>query len=463
MVAATLVLTGCGVLGPDVRPVFPVQMPETYSLYTNADPGPGLWWQSFGNAELNGLVQEALSGNFDIRTALSKVKQAQAAALKAGADLAPTLDYTGGTEKGWQQTRTDAAGTSSRQSKTFRSGLIAGYELDLWGRLNALHTAELVAFDATREDLEAAAVTVAANVTTAWIDILSARQQISILKKQINVNERMLNLQELRFINGQADTLAVSQQREAVARARALLPGLELSKQQQLNAMAVLLGRAGKGEIAISQEDLPGLIPLPEPGLPADLLASRPDVRAAGLRLKKMDWKVSAARVARLPSLNLSAATSFSSSSLDLIFSNWIATLAASISGPLFDGGSRKAEVDRARAEADQYLTDYARIVAQAVQEVEDSLATEKHQGEYIRLLEEQLAVSRLTVQDANLQYINGQDNYLDYLTAWTNVQTLERQLVSEQALLVKNRVSLYRALGGDWVQRLTPNNLLHN
>jgi outer membrane protein TolC len=265
----------------------------------------------------------------------------------------------------------------------------------------------------------------------------------------------MLKLQELRFLNGQADTLAVSQQREALAQARAVLPTLQQAEEQQRNALAVLLGRAGAGSLSISQATLPKLIPLPKAGLPADLLATRPDVRAAGLRLKAVDWQVSAARADRLPSLTLSAEAAVSSSSLDLLFSNWVATLAAAVTGPLFDGERREAEVDRARAEADQILTAYARTVAQAVQEVEDSLISEKRQGEYLLLLTEQLEASRLTVKTARIQYMNGQDNYLSYLTAWTSAQSLERQLVEEQATQIKNRITLYRTLGGDWTQTL--------
>ncbi len=432
-------------------------MPDRFSLYTESDPGPGKWWQAFGNHELNALVDEALSGNFDIRTAISKLKQARAEARKAGADLFPTLDYDAAAEKSRQQTKTDDDGRSSTQSKNLSAGLSASYELDLWGRLRALHNSELLEYQATREDLEAATVTVAADVTTAWIDILSVRQQISILEEQIKINQQILNLQELRFMNGQADSLDVSQQSEALAEAKAILPTLQLEEEQQGNALAVLLGRAGKGNITISRTHLPHLIPLPKTGLPADLLASRPDVRAAGLRLKEADWQVSAAKADRLPSMTLSTEAAFSSSSLDLLFSNWISSLAASITGPLFDAGSRAAEVELAAAETDEYLTAYAQTVAEAVQEVENSLITEKRQTEYINLLKDQLDASRITVKNAHLQYMNGQDNYLDYLTAWTTAQSLERQLVEEQATLVKNRVTLYRTLGGDWTKKLIP------
>ncbi|WP_054691330.1 TolC family protein [Desulfosarcina cetonica] len=367
----------------------------------------------------------------------------------------PMLDGSGGAEKSWQQTKTDAAGTSHSNSRTFSAGLVAAYELDLWGRLAALQQSENLALKASAEDLAAAAVTVSAEVTTAWIEILSLHRQIAILRDQIDINQRMLKLQELRFVNGQADALDISQQREALAQAKAKLPPLQLAEQQQQNALAVLLGRAGAGDFTVNQETLPSLIPLPATGLPADLLAARPDIRAAGLRLKAADWQVSAARTDRLPSITLSADAAFSSDTLDLLLGNWVSTLAASLTGPVFDAGYRSAEVDRTRAVADEYLTAYAQTVAGAIQEVEDSLATETRQGEYIVLLEEQLKASRLTLKDAHLQYMNGQDNYLAYLTAWTSVQALERQLVDEKATLIKNRVSLYRTLGGDWTRGL--------
>ncbi|BBO90700.1 efflux transporter outer membrane subunit [Desulfosarcina ovata] len=452
---SALTVTACAMFAPQDRPNTPISLPSAYSLYTDSDPVPDRWWEAFGSDELNQLVGTALAGNFDVRTAWARLKQADAVARQAGADRMPTLDANAGAEKSWQQTKTDAAGTSHSNSRSFSAGLTAAYELDLWGRLAALHRSERLELKASAEDLAAAAVTVSAEVTTAWIEILSLHRQIAILKDQIDINQRMLKLQELRFINGQADALDVAQQREALADAKANLPPLQLTEQQQQNALAVLLGQAGIGEFALTQETLPSLIPLPATGLPADLLAARPDVRAAGLRLKEADWQVSAARADRLPSITLSADAAFSSDALDLLLSNWVSTLAASLTGPVFDAGYRSAEVDRTRAVADEYLTAYAQTVAEAIQEVEDSLATETRQGEYITLLEEQLKASRLTLKDAHLQYMNGQDNYLDYLTAWTSVQTLERQLVDEQATLIKNRVTLYRALGGDWTGAL--------
>ena len=309
---------------------------------------------------------------------------------------------------------------------------------------------------AAREDLEAAAMTVAAEVASGWIDVLAARRKIAILNEQIENNQTLLDLLELRFVNGQASALEVSQQRAALAKAKANLPLFQLSETQGLNNLALLLGKASPDGLSVGQTELPDPIPTPETGLPAELLAARPDVRAAGLRLKAADWEVSAARADRLPSLSLSAKAAYSHGHLDLLFQNWVTSLAASLTSPLFNAGKLAAEVDRVRAAADEQLTDYARTVATAIKEVEDSLAAESRQREYITLLEDQLKASRMTLENAQIQYSNGQSDYLNYLTAWTDVQTLERQLVEEQADLIKYRVTLHRTLGGGWTRKLT-------
>lgn len=461
--AVLFIVSGCAMFQPEARPPSPLELPEAYALYTTDAPGTGQWWKSFNSAELDGLVEEALSGNFDILTTWSRLKQADAVARQAGASLKPTLSYSAGAEKSWIQTKSDDADARQSDTQTYSAGVGASYEIDLWGRLNALRQSEIRDVQAAREDLDAAAVTVSAEVVTAWIDILSVRRQIAILQEQIKINENLMDLQQLRFANGQAGALDVAQQREALAAANAKLPSLQLTEQQQLNALAVLLGRASAQGLSIHQPDLPDLIPVPGAGLPADLLAARPDVRAAGLRLNAADWQVSAARADRLPSITLSADAGFSSDTVDLLFDNWVTSLAAGLTGPLFDAGRRSAEVDRTRAVAEEYLADYARTVAEAIQEVEDSLAAETRQSEYIDLLKVQLSASRTALKNARVQYMNGQNNYLDYLTAWTSVQDLERQLVDEQAALIKNRISLYRAIGGDWTRELVPEAALKN
>jgi len=448
-----MIMAGCIQFRPMDRGKAPLVIPGQFTLYTEAETAVDRWWEEFESPELNGLVEKALSGNFEVRSGWAKVRQAKALAEKSGALQLPAFDYQAGVEKTRINSKSKAD-TRSRHSEedALNLGLTAGYEVDLWGRLSAGTRADRLNYRAAFEDLKATAVTVSATVVETWIDILATRKRIDLLKEQIRIHLVQLDLQKLRFSNGKASALDVSQQREALASARSELPLLELTERRLFNSLAVLLGEASFGEITISQTDLPRLIPVPPGGLPADLLAARPDVRAAGLRLRAADWEVAAAQADRLPSLNLSARGIFSSGSLDLLLHNWVAGLAASLTGPVFDGGRREQEEVRTRAVAEERLAAYAKTVAAAIREVEDSLISENRQGEYIRLLKAQLQAARQTRVNARVQYLNGKSDYLSYLVALNSVQRLERQLAGEKAALVKYRVDLYRTLGGDWI-----------
>lgn len=456
LILFVLILGGCATFSPLPRPEAPVEMPLAYALYTPGDKTPDQWWQAFGSPELNELVEAALADNFDIRAAGARLKQAHATAQKINANRQPGLDLDTSSQYNRVQSRNSSHDNSrTTDNQSWRLGLAATYEVDLWGRLDAQRQSEAATVQATRLDLAAAAVTVSAQVATTWIDLLATRQNMSILEEQIQTNVTLLNLQRLRFSNGRAKALDVSQQRQALAAARAERPLLQRSEQLLINSLTLLVGKATPGSLSLDEQRLPALVALPATGLPADLLAARPDVQAAGLRLRAADWSVSAARADRLPNITLSAQAAFSSGSLDLLFDNWITTLAGSITSPIFDGGRRSAEVSRTRAVAEERLASYARTVAVAVKEVADSLVGENRQRAYLQLLKDQLRAARLTLKDARLQYRNGQSDYLSYLTAWNAVQRLERQLVDEEATLIKNRVALYRTLGGDWTERI--------
>jgi len=451
---SVVAVNACTLFPPQERGSMPVELPEDYSLYIEGAIPPDKWWESFGSLELNRMVETALSNNFDLRSAWQRMKQAEAALGKSHSNLWPTVNYDAGAEKQWIQTRTSKdGGRINTDTENWAAGLSAAYEVDLWGRLKAQRKAEGFAFQASREDLHTAKVTVTATIVETWLDILATRRQIAITEDQIRTNTTLLELQEFRFLNGKATALDVSQQRQALASARSELPLLELSERQLMNSLAFLLGQSSRTGIDINGYELPEIIPLPEAGLPADLIAARPDVRAAGLRLKSADWTVSASRADRLPDITLSARSAFSSGKLDLLFDNWVNTLAAGITGPLFDGGRRSYEVERTRAVAEERLTDYARTVANAIKEVENSLASETYQQTYIQRLSEQKDAAQMTLKNARTQYINGQSDYLSYLAAWTSIQNLERKLVAENAGLIKNRVTLYRTLGGNWIE----------
>ena len=185
--------------------------------------------------------------------------------------------------------------------------------------------------------------------------------------------------------------------------------------------------------------------------------ANRPDVRAAGLRLRAADWKVSAARANRLPGINLTGGLNYGSGQLDLLFNNWVLSLAGSLTAPIIDGKARAAEVDRTRAVVDQNLAVYRDTVLGAVKEVEDALVSEIKEQEHITALKQQMEAAQRALGEARTRYLKGIADYLPVLTQILSVQRLERDLIQKRTELILYRVGLYRALGGTWTKDLQP------
>ncbi|WP_272701326.1 efflux transporter outer membrane subunit [Desulfovibrio sp. Fe33] len=444
-------LAACSPFRPDARTTTIAPLPEAYTLYSEQPRAMGKWWEAIGNAELNGLVETALAANLDILQSWARLRQAGAASVQSSADTYPTLEASGD----YKSTRSSSKGTDTdATSETYAIGLEAGYEIDLWGRIEAQAQSGRLDYRASREDLNTAAMTVAGEVVSRWLEIQSQRRKERIIEEQIKTNETYLELIELRFRNSISTALDVYQQRQNLAKVKALLPPVKSQEQLLLNELALLLGKAA-GTVTVADADVSEPREFPGLGLPADLLSARPDVRSAGLALSSADWSVTAARANRLPSLTLAGSGQYSGAQLGTLFDNWMLSLAGAVAGPIFDGGYRKAEVDKARAVVDERLAAYRETVYTAFKEVEDALAEEKWQKEYIAALSAQLEASRTSLREAVSRYAQGLDDYLPVLSALMSVQNLEVTMATERTNLMLYRVSLHRALGGTWTESL--------
>ena len=413
---------------------------------------PNRWWESFGDSDLTALVDEALGANFSLQESWARLEQARALVVQSGARMTPDLSLTTGASVSRQGTR---ATTDTVES--YSLGLSSGYEIDLWGRLRSEQQAAALAVAATREDLNAAAVTLAANVTTRWIGVISQRMQRDLLEQQLTSNQTLLELVELRFRKSLASALDVFQQRQLVAQSNAQLPLVEQTERELLNELALLLGRAPFAVPRIRSTGLNLPTDLPATGIPARLLAYRPDIRAAMRRLEAADYTVAAARADRLPAISLTARAAYASDELRLLFDNWLFNLAGNLTAPLLDGGRRKAEVRRQRAIVEEKLATYSRLVLSAMREVEDALVREEKLHEHLIALERQLEAARNALNEARSRYRSGLNDYLPVLTQLLSVQNLERSRIQRRAERLVARVDLYRALGGTWTQTLTP------
>ena len=449
MLAGMVFFSGCKTFEPEPIPPLPLAIPESFSIDTGGHEAIESWWESFGSDELNILIKDALDQNFDLKILKTKISQAKAKVAKEEASFFPDLGFSfGGQRSGIQAKKTRSSSSTFDGSHSWDGSLGGSYTVDVWGEANANTQAQVLNLEAAEQNLRVSTLELTADIAEIWIDIVAAGNKKTILNNQIRINKILLELLTLRFANGKADALDVSQQREALAEANSQIPLLEKQERLFLNNLAFLSGKTALDIIGVDTKILPEPLALPMVGIPSNLLENRPDIQAAKMRLSSSQWEVAAARADLLPSFNLSAQALFSSGELDLLFHNWVATLAASIAGPIFDGGFRKAEVERVKAVAEEQLNLYARTVALAIREVEDSLISIQKQDAFILLLEQELNVVRLTLRDAMLQYQNGQSSYLSYLIAWTKIERLERQLLGERAIYIKERIELHRALG---------------
>ncbi len=448
-VVLILLITGCRTIEVEKEQSGSIKIPETYSGDDDNTLDADTWWKSLVNDELNDLIAHALENSFDIKLIQARLSQAQASLAKQKASLLPELDYSlGGQKKGTQVKTSRSRSSVYDGSHSWDASLTSTWTPDIWGENRALEQSKQLDMAAITNDLTYTRQELAAQVSEVWIDIIATRKKMAVLESQVELNETQLDLQELRYANGKADALDVSQQREVLAQIRSQGPLLERQEKTFLNTLAFISGDSSAAGIKIETQRFPEIDIMPSPGIPSDLLNNRPDIQAARQRLSSSLWEVAAKKADLLPSLNLSARALFSSGQLDLLFSNWVATLTAAITGPIFDGGYKQAEVDRATAAAQEQLHLYAQTVARSIRQVEDSLVTIDTQDDFIKLLEEELELARLTLVDALLQYWNGKSSYLNYLTVFIRIQNLERQLIGEKAIALKERINLYRMLG---------------
>jgi outer membrane protein TolC len=215
--------------------------------------------------------------------------------------------------------------------------------------------------------------------------------------------------------------------------------------------LAILLGKAPNTPVATNQTTLPSPGPLPDAGLPSELVRTRPDLRQAYYQVMAADRRVAAAVADQFPRIGISASIDTSGEEWRDLFNNWMGTLAANIAAPIFDGGSRRAEVERTRAAVSESLNNYGQSVLNALGEVEDALELERRQRQYIASVDLQLNLSGQTIARLKDRYLFGAVNYIDILQALVSQQTLQRTQLQAQRELLQYRVDLCRALGTGW------------
>ncbi len=422
----------------------PVTLPDKFSK-TGQEPLHKKWWLAFADSELSRLIDSALSDNLNLQVAWDRLEQSRAVARKSGAETLPRVDGNISAAK----TVVDNSGSSAVYGEQFSAGVVASYELDLWGRVGATSNAAKLDMLASRENLYAAAISLSVEVATVWYKLIEQRGQIELLDRQIKNHKDYLEVVTARFAQGMVPSADVLQQRQALEATKESKIKIKSNIKLFEHQLAVLLGKV-PGTLTIPESvTLPKLPPLPENGLPAELVNNRPDIQSAFLMVQAADKRVAASIANRYPRLSLSASIETSSTKVSDLFKDWFATLLGNLLIPIFDNDSRSAEVDRTKAALSERINKYGQTILLALREVEDAISRESFQVKRLDSLDKQIGMSKKVVELTRNRYKHGATDFLRLLNALLSYHSLQRNQLMARRELIEYRIGLYRALAG--------------
>ena len=411
------------------------------------------WREYFADQRLQQLIAAALDNNRDLRTAVLRIEEARAQYDIQSADRLPNLSANVAAAKA----KTPAFLSPTGQTvigKRYDAGLaIPSFELDFFGRVKSLSDAALAAYLATDEARQAAQISLVAQVAQAYYTERAYAEQYALAQQTYDARVRTYKLTQQRAEVGASSLLDLRSNETLMETARAAALALARLRAQAENALTLLVGQppAGAAAGALATDDQVNLMSsLPE-GLPSDLLARRPDIRAAEQRLKSANANIGAARAAFFPRISLTAAVGSSSPSLGGLFDansgSW--SFAPQLVLPIFDAGRNRANLSLSEVRKNLAVADYEKTIQTAFREVADALAAREYLGE-------QVAAQR-AVQDAQadrlkllqLRFDNGVASSLDVLDAQRELFSAQQTLVQARLLRTTSAIDLYRALGG--------------
>lgn len=396
------------------------------------------WVKTFNDPQLEALVAEALDTQSpNMRLLSAQVDRAQAMARLGNAALQPTVVLGG------DLSETSGDGAKSGTSSSIGAGV--SWEADVWGRVQAGASAADESYRASIADFEFARQSLAAGVAKGWYLATELYLQEQLAREVVDISAETLRLVEAKHRVGQVTMqdvyLARADLNTAEDAQRQALGG----QQQAQRALEILLARYPSAEIRTAAE----LVPVPPPvpaGLPVDLLERRPDLQASERRVAAAFFLAEEARLAKLPSFNLNASVGSSNSVNELV-----GNLGAGFVAPLFTGGALEASIDAANADQQAALADYALVVLNALEEVENALTQERLLTDREQFLAASAKNNESAWKLAQKRYEVGEIELLSVL------QMQSRWVGSRIALLhVRNerlaqRIDLHLALGGSF------------
>ena len=442
--ALALALTACqSMRGPEpvVQANIPTNYLESASGTSIAEQG---YKEFFADQRLLQVIDLALTNNRDLRTATLNIQRAQQQYQITENNQLPTIGASGSVLR-----QDQGVGAQTR----YNVGLgVTAYELDFWGRVRSLKDNALDSYLATASARDATQISLIGQVAQAWLNYSFANAQLKLADQTLKAQLDSYNLNKKRFDVGIDSEVPVRQAQISVETARNDVANYKTQIAQAQNLLNLLVGQTVPANLLPTQRvnKITNNSALAA-GLPSDLLTHRPDVRAAEYKLSAMGANIGAAKARLFPTISLTGSAGYASTDLSDLFKSgaFVWSLGPSLDIPLWDWGTRKANVKISETDQEIALSDYEKSIQVAFREVNDALATRQNIGERLAAQRRLVDATNTTYKLSNARFRAGIDSFLTVLDAQRSSYSSEQGLLLLEQANLNNQVELYKTLGG--------------
>ncbi|AOA57621.1 multidrug efflux RND transporter AdeIJK outer membrane channel subunit AdeK [Acinetobacter larvae] len=444
--ALALALAACqSMRGPE--PVVQANIPTGYLANAN---GPSIAEQGykefFSDARLVQVIDLALNNNRDLRTAALNIQKAQQQLRIAENNQLPTIGASGSILR---QDTTSAP----KPFTTYDVSLgVTAYELDFWGRVRSLKDSALDDYLATASARDSTQISLIGQVSQAWLNYAFANAQLKLAQQTLVAQENSYKLNKKRFDVGIDSELPVRQAQISVETARNDVANFKTQVEQAKNLLNLLVGQSIPENLLPQQ----AVIQITNnqafsTGIPSDLLYNRPDIRTAEYQLSAAGANIGAARARLFPTISLTGRAGSASTDLSDLFKSgsFVWSLGPSLDLPIFDWGTRKANIKISETDQEIALSNYEKSIQSAFREVNDALATRMHIGERLTAQKRLVQATNTSYKLSDARFKSGIDSFLTVLDAQRSSYTAEQNLLLLQQADLNNQIELYKTLGG--------------
>jgi len=438
-----------------------VDQPARFKSQAVSEAGPPLpeeWWRLYREPELDGLIATASESNQTLRQAVARVEEARALARVAGSFLYPTISNNPRFSRTRYSGNRDSAVTGQQvpQGVTNNDWLIPinlSYEIDVWGRVRRSFESARAQAKASEDDVGVVRLIVETDVTRFYYTLRSLDAQAQILEQTVVAYREQVRLVSVQLRTGLVSPIVVSQAQAQLQTTLAQQRDVLRARADLEHALAILCGRpAPSFAVAVNPlgEVSPPAVP---PGLPAQLLARRPDVAEAEQNLVAANAQVGVATAEFYPRFTLTSSAGFESADISTVFT-WqsrVASILPSVSIPIFEGGRLRANLEATEARFRQAVAAYTNQILVAYGDVEDALTDLHAFTDEVGSLREAVSASRDYLRFAQAQYKYGLVDYLIVIDAERTLLANQLSLAQAVNLQIGASIQLIKALGGGW------------